>query len=385
MQYMIRRQIQELVRHRLVEYPAVALVGPRQCGKTTLAQSMKGRYFDLEQEPERLRLDLEWDGLERSDDLVILDEAQSWPVVFPRLRGAIDGDRHRTGRFMLLGSVSPSLMIQVSESLAGRLSLIELTPFLLTELKARSSLESLWLRGGFPEGGALDSERYPRWQKDYLALLTQRDLPTWGLPAKPQVTDRLLRMLAAVHGQSWNATQIGQSLGLSYHTVNSYLDYLVGAFLIRRLPPYRPNIRKRLVKSPKVYWRDSGLLHSQLNVPDASTLIAQPWVGASWEGFVIEQAIGVLNCVGHPFEVFYFRTSDQHEIDLVIETGGDLWALEVKLTATPGPEDMTRLDKAADMIGASRRYLVTKTKRTTGGANRASCNLGWLLKQLREQ
>jgi predicted AAA+ superfamily ATPase len=382
MQNMIHRKIQKLLQHRLAEYPAVALVGPRQCGKTTLAQALGGLYFDLEQMPERLRLDLEWEDLEKSDDLVILDEAQSWPEVFPRLRGAIDRDRKRTGRFLLLGSVSPSLMIRVSESLAGRLSLIELTPFLLSELKARSPRESLWLCGGYPDGGVLKRESYPRWQRDYLALLSQRDLPSWGLPARPEVTDRLLRMLTAVHGQTWNASQIGQSLGLSYHTVNSYLDYLVGAFMIRRLPPYRPNIRKRLVKSPKVYWRDTGLLHAQLNVADESSLLTQPWVGASWEGFVIEQAIGVLNCVGHPFEAFYFRTSDQHGIDLVLDLGGELWALEVKLTASPGPTDMDRLDKAADMIGASRRYLVSKTKRTTGGVERASCNLRWLLEHL---
>jgi predicted AAA+ superfamily ATPase len=380
---MIRRQIQLLVEHRLNQYPAVALVGPRQCGKTTLAQKLGGLYVDLEQEPERLRLDLDWDALEQSDDLVILDEAQTWPDLFPRLRGAIDRDRKRMGRFLLLGSVSPSLMTRVSESLAGRLSLVELTPFLQTELRNRSHRENLWLCGGFPDGGVLERERFPRWQRDYLALLTQRDLPSWGLPTRPQTTDRLLRMLTAVHGQTWNASQIGQSLGLSYHTVNSYVDYLAGAFLIRRLPPYRPNIRKRLIKSPKIYWRDTGLLHAQLNITDEHTLLAQPWVGASWEGFVIEQTIGMLSSVGRPFEAFFFRTSDQHELDLVLEMGDQLWALEVKLTASPGPHDMDRLDNTADMIGATRRFLVSKTKRTAGVADRASCNLSWLLDRLK--
>ena len=379
---MIRRQIQPLVQHRLDQYPAVAIVGPRQCGKTTLSQMLGGLYFDLEQEPERLRLDLEWDELEQSDDLVILDEAQSWPELFPRLRGAIDRNRKRMGRFLLLGSVSPSLMVRVSESLAGRLSLVELTPFLQSELRNRSRRADLWLCGGFPDGGVLQRERFPQWQKDYLALLTQRDLPSWGLPARPQTTDRLLRMLSAVHGQTWNASRIGQSLGLSYHTVNSYVDFLAGAFLIRRLPPYRPNIRKRLIKSPKIYWRDTGLLHAQLNVADERALLGQPWVGASWEGFVVEQTIGVLNSVGRPFEAFYFRTSDQHELDLVLELGNELWAIEVKLTASPGLGDMDRLDKAADLIGATRRFLVSKTTRTNGGAERASCNLQWLLERL---
>ncbi|MCW8985376.1 MAG: DUF4143 domain-containing protein [Thermoanaerobaculales bacterium] len=275
-------------------------------------------------------------------------------------------------------------MYQVSESLAGRLALVELTPFLQPELRKRSHRESLWTCGGFPDGGVLERECFPHWQRDYLSLLTQRDLPSWGLPARPQTTDRLLRMLTAVHGQAWNASQIGQSLSLSYHTVNSYVDYLEGAFLIRRLPPYRPNIRKRLIKSPKIYWRDTGLLHAQLNINDEEALLSQPWVGASWEGFVIEQIIGVLNSVGRPFEAFYFRTSDQHEIDLVLEMGNELWALEVKLTASPGRLDMDRLEKAADMIGASRRILVSQTGRTTGGADRVSCNLGWLLKRLKQ-
>ena len=229
-------------------YPAVALIGPRQSGKTTLAQELGGNYFDLEQEAERLRLDLEWESLVTGNKLVILDEAQSWPGIFARLRGAIDQDRKRMGRFLLLGSVSPTLMLQVSESLAGRLSLIELTPFLFTELTAGVSRKRHWLYGGYPDGGVLEARQYPQWQLDYLSLLSQRDLPLWGLPASPQVTGRLLRMLAASHGQVWNASQLGKSLGLSYHTVNSYLDYLVGGFLIRRLQPYQANIRKRLIK-----------------------------------------------------------------------------------------------------------------------------------------
>lgn len=179
----------------------------------------------------------------------------------------------------------------------------------------------------------MDAKAYPRWQSSYLTLLAQRDLPAWGLPAKPQVISRLLKMVAAVNGQAWNASQLGQSLGLDYKTVNSYLDYLTGTFLVRRLLPYQTNMRKRLVKTPKVYWRDSGLLHAMLNVVDSEHLLSQPWVGASWEGFVVEQTIGLLLATGRQFDAFYFRTSDRHEIDLVLDLGGKLWAVEIKLTS----------------------------------------------------
>ncbi len=377
--------IQPLIRDRLADYPAVALVGARQCGKTTLARAIGGRYFDLEQESDRLKLDLEWESLAGGNHLVILDEAHSWPQVFARLRGTIDRDRRRTGRFLVLGSVSPALMLQVSESLAGRLSLVELTPLLLSELKTTSSKRRRWLCGGYPDGGLLKVKQFPHWQLNYVSLLAQRDLPMWGLPAKPQTTERLLRMLAALHGQEWNASQVGSSLGLSYHTVNSYLDYLTGAFLIRKLPPYQANIRKRLVKRPKVYWRDSGILHALLNVSDEETLLCQPWVGASWEGYVIEQTVGVLSAKGSPFEAYYFRTSDGYEIDLVLDFGKELWAVEIKLTSQPGAADIAKLDKTADMIQAHRRFLISQTAETTGDGRRMSCSLGDFLNYLSEE
>lgn len=383
LQDMLERRARTQLLRRLATYPAVALVGPRQCGKTTLAQSLEGAYFDLEQEPERLRLDLEWDALVAGTNLLILDEAQAWPEIFPRLRGAIDRDRKRSGRFLLLGSVSPSLMVHVSESLAGRLSILELTPFLWTELKATAARERLWLYGGYPDGGILVPKRYPRWQLDYLALLSQRDLPSWGLAAKPQTTDRLLRMLAAVHGQTWNASQIGQSLGLSYKTVNSYLEFLIGAFLIRLLPPYAANIRKRLIRRPKIYWRDSGLLHALLHASEKRALLAQPWVGASWEGFVIEQILGELSAMGRNFDAYCFRTSDQYELDLVLDLGRELWAVEVKLSASPGPGDMARLERTAALLGANRCFLVSQTRRPTGNDTRVSCGLSGMIKRLR--
>lgn len=378
---MLRAGWRALVRNRLKASPAAALVGPRQAGKTTLSRSLGGRYFDLEHQPDRLQLDLEWDRLMAQSQLVILDEAQVWPDIFPRLRVAIDQQRRRTGRFLLLGSVSPALMTQVSESLAGRLALVELTPLSALELPA-ASLDRLWRLGGYPDGGVLRRSAYPRWQLDYLTLLAQRDLPAWGLAAKPQVTQRLFRMLAATHGQVWNASQIGQSLGLSYHTVNHYLEYLEGAFLIRRLQPYHANVGKRLVKSPKVLWRDSGLLHALLGVSAGQALTDRPWVGASWEGFVIEQLLAALAQRDRRVAPFFFRTSDQHEIDLVLEIDDQRVAIEVKLASAPGPDDMRRLNKVADFIHADRRVLVSQTRQILSAGGQVSCNLPWLVKHL---
>lgn len=381
---MIKRAIDAVIEKRLRHFPAVGLIGPRQCGKTTLARSRSRTYFDLEQEADRLRLDLQWEALLESLEPVILDEAQAWPTVFPRLRGAIDRDRSRKGRFLLLGSVSPALMYHVSESLAGRLTLVELSPFLLSELK-NADLDALWLRGGFPDGGILDTGQFPQWQKSYLDLLVQRDLPNWGLPAKPEVTHRLIRMLAAVHGQLWNASQIGQSLGLSHPTVNSYTDYFTGAFLLRRLMPYVGNLRKRLMKTPRLYWRDSGLLHALLRVTDTRDLLGKPWVGASWEGFVIEQVLGVLQQQDREVAPFFLRTSDQYEIDLLLDFGRRLWAVEIKLTADPSTADFQRLNKAADLVKADKRILISRTPRSFEEGAVMNCSLPWFIRRLQDE
>ena len=376
---MVPRKIATVLHRRLDSFPAVALVGPRQCGKTTLARSLGGRYFDLEQEPERLRLDLEWDRVVTSPELAVLDEAQAWPEIFTRLRGAIDDIRGRNGRFLLLGSVSPALMRQVSESLAGRLALVELTPLTLSELQVEEQRERRWLFGGYPDGGVLRGRDFPVWQLDYLELLAQRDLPNWGLPAPAQTTGRLLRMLATVHSQEWNASSVGKSLALSYHTVNGYLDYLEGAFLIRRLPAFHANIRKRLVKRPKALWRDSGLLHSLLNVGDRRALLNQAWVGASWEGFVIEQALAAFQHADRRGEAFHMRTADQRELDLVVEVDGERWAFEAKLTAAPGPSDLARLNANADLIGADRRFLVCQRRGLMEKDSQVVCDLEGLI------
>lgn len=378
---MIVRAATSLVRDRLREYPAVGLVGPRQSGKTTLARALGERYYDLEQPPERVRLDLEWESITAQRKLVVLDEAQAWPEVFPRLRGAIDADRKRTGRFLLLGSVSPALMREVADSLAGRLSLVELSPLLTVEL-SDTPLKRRWLCGGYPDGGTISSGRFPQWQLDYLTLLAQRDLPVWGLPAKPPVTERLLRMTAALHGQIWNASQVGQSLGLSYHTVNSYVDFLEGAYLLRKLPPWLPNLKKRLVRSPRLYWRDSGLLHALLGLRTEDELLHQPWVGASWEGFVVGQIVETLAAHGAPVVPHYFRTSDGYEVDLVFQLGRNLWAVEAKLTSSPAPQDFERFNAAADLIGADRRLMIAQVKEMVFNGRRGISPLADALQML---
>ncbi len=369
------------LRRALREYPAAALLGARQCGKTTLARTLGGHYFDLESEADRLRLNLEWDAAIAGRRLLVLDEAQAHPAIFPRLRTAIDEDRHRYGRFLLLGSIAPALMHEVSESLAGRIALLELTPFLIGELPPTAA-RRLWLTGGFPDGGVLRPSRFGRWQQDYLNLLAQRDLPGWGFPARPQTTLRLMRLLAAVHGDIWNASQIASTLGLSYHTINGYVDFLCGAFLLRMLPPFTSNARKRMVKRPKMFWRDSGLLHATLNVTNRDDLLAHPQAGASWEGHVIEQITASLTAAGKSFDTFFWRTSNGREIDLVLDFGSEIWAIEIKLSSTPDYHDMETLNSCADIIKAKRRFLVSQTKHIVQSSDAVSCNLPWLTNKI---
>ena len=359
---MIPRIYRRQLRDKLGKFPAVALIGPRQCGKTTLARQLAGVYFDMETAGSEARLDAEWDTLAGGSRLVIIDEAQHAPRVFSRLRGTIDADRRRNGRFLLLGSVSPALMENVSESLAGRLGLVRMTPFILPELKA-GKMDDLWLRGGYPDGGILAPSMFPEWQESYLELLATRDLPTWGLPAKPKQTLRLLAMLAAVHGQPLNASQLGGSMALTHKTILSHSDFLEGAFLVRRLQPYSTNIRKRLVKTPRVFWHDSGLLHALMGVSDLEQLYRQPWLGQSWEGFVIEQTLATLLAVDKRVQPYFLRTSDGYELDLVLDWATERWAVEIKLTSNPTSAMIDRLNQTADMIDATQRVLVCRVAR----------------------
>jgi uncharacterized protein len=345
----------------LQQFPAVCLVGSRQCGKTTLAQTLGSHYFDIEQPAERTRLDALWDDIMEGNEVAVFDEAQCWPELFARLRGAIDKRRGVKGRFVLLGSISPELMKQVGESLAGRMGLIELSPFFALEL-AEEQQEMLWRWGGYPDGGVLGTEAYPRWQNAFLKLMAKRDLPQWGLPARPEQTDRLFHLLAGMNGNPQNASDMGSALGVTHTTVQSYLDYMEGAFLIRRLPAYHAKIAKRLVRTPKIYWRDSGLLHALLGMTSKDDLFRMPWIGQSWEGWVIEQILAHRAAIGMETRPSYLRTSDGLECDLVLESSGKKELIEIKLTTSPATEDLTKLKKIQSLIGADRLVLLTRCK-----------------------
>ena len=357
---------------RLAQFPAVTVVGPRQCGKTTLARAVGRAYYNLEAPEDRARLDARWSEVMQVPGPVVFDEAQCWPELFSRLRGEIDGQRKKNGRFILLGSIAPSLMRGVGESLAGRMAVLELSPFLLGEA---GGVDALWRVGGFPDGGILAKADYPIWQESYLRAMAERDLPTWGLPAKPVMTQRLFRMIAGEHGSILNYSKLGQSLGISSHTVEAYLDHLEGAFLIRRLPPFHANLRKRLVKAPRLYWRDSGVLHALHRCPPGDDLFGQSWVGASWEGFVIEQILGKLTASGTSFDAYFFRSHDGYEADLVLETSAQREVIEIKLTSGPTQEDTARLSKVGALIKATRHTLICRVRESTLTGSHRIANL----------
>lgn len=266
----------------------------------------------------------------------------------------------------------------MGESLAGRMAYVPLTPLLLQEAGVRH-VDRLWRCGGFPDGGILRKGAFPQWHENYLAAMAQRDLPTWGLPSRPAMTERLFRMLAAEQGAIVNWSKLGQSLGLSYHTVKSYVEHLEGAYLVRILPPFERNLRKRLVKAPRLYWRDSGLLHALLRLRPDDDLWSQAWVGPSWEGFVMEQILNARAARGESMNAFYFRTHDGLECDLVLESGRELELIEIKLTTAPAPEDFARLAKVVDLLKASRQVLLTRTGKSQASGTRWSVDLATYL------
>jgi len=339
---MIDRTIAETLRQRLRFYPGVVLLGARQVGKTTLARSIAAEHgnaivLDLERPSDRAQLAEPGIFFPRvRDRLVVLDEVQNMPGIFASLRPEIDAAR-RPGRFLLLGSASGKLMRQSSESLAGRVGYLELAPILASEVDSTlETLQRLWLRGGFPLSyTAADDALSYVWREDFIATFLQRDLAQLGVGAAAGMLHRFWRMLAHRHGQVFNASQIGNSLGgLAHTTVARYLDVLVETMMVRRLEPYFVNLGKRLIKSPKVYLRDSGLLHALLNIRSVSDLQGHPIAGASWEGLVVEQ---ISAAAGSGAAVSYYRTAAGAELDVVVELGKRRIGFEIKFSSTPKP------------------------------------------------
>ena len=348
---MIPRNAQVRLKALAGQFPAVLLLGARQCGKTTLARHfVEARYFDLEK-PSDLQVfsgDIEY-ALRRLDGPLILDEAQTLPALFPVLRSLIDESRRAHGRFFLLGSVSPELGRNISESLAGRVGILELTPFLFCEIAGRRGvrLDTLWQRGGYPDAFlARGSEAWQAWHENYLRTFIERDIARHRLTLSSVEIRRLMTMLAHSHGGLLNASSLGRSLGYSYHTVQNALDLLEGYFLLRRLPPYHANLGRRLVKAPKVYLRDSGLLHYLLGIGTDEQLITSPARGNSFEGFMVEQ-IASLERLHHPASTFYFfRTHAGAEVDLIVDRGQSRVGFEFKSAASTEPRDWTHLQTA---------------------------------------
>jgi len=340
---MIARRIRQAVEHALALQPAVALLGPRQVGKTTLARQIAdGRpsiYLDLESPTDRAKLQDAGAFLRaNAERLVVLDEIHRAPGLFLELRGVIDDYRRqgmRAGKFLILGSASLELLRQSGETLAGRIAFIEMGPFDAVEVGAdRRDLDRLWIRGGFPESflGPSDAASLA-WRADLIRTYLEREVALFGPRIPSETLRRLWTMLAHNQGALLNASQISGSLSVSAQTVTRYIDLLCDLLLVRRLTPVHPNVGKRLVKSPKVYVRDSGLLHGLLGIGDYNALAGHPIRGASWEGFVVENLIAVLE--GHTIPGFY-RTAAGAEIDLVLERPSrGLVAIEIKSGAAP--------------------------------------------------
>jgi predicted AAA+ superfamily ATPase len=359
---MLPRRISPHLNRLLGHSPAVVLLGPRQVGKTTLALEISATrpsvYLDLEDEDERVKLSnpaLYFADHER--DLVILDEVHRVPELFQRLRGIIDRGRRQgkeNGRFLLLGSAAMDLLRQSGESLAGRISYLELGPFDALEV-APSATETLWVRGGFPlsflaEDDAVSME----WRRNFIRTYLERDVPQFGSRIAAETLRRFWTMLAHNQAQILNAANLARGLGVDGKTVAGYLDLLVDLLLVRRLPAWHHNAGKRLVKSPKVYVRDSGIAHALLGIRDKEALLGHPVVGQTWESFVTESLIAV---APDGTEAHFYRTSTGTEVDLVLTLpGGKLWAIEIKRSSAPKVE--RGFHSACADLEPNRRFVV---------------------------
>jgi uncharacterized protein len=342
--HMIKRRLESYIIEALERTPSVALLGPRQVGKTTIAlnisETTPSVYLDLENRRDLQKVqDIEAFHVENSDKLIVLDEVQRLPEIFAPLRGIIDQERrkgNRTGQFLFLGSASIDLLQQSSESLAGRIAYMELHPIDATEYADNSldKLNSLWIRGGFPESLLSASDQNSLdWRHDFIRTYLERDIPQLGPRIPAETLERFWTMLAHNQGSVLNASHLARNLDVSSTTIGRYLDLMTDLLLVRRLKPWTTNVGKRLVKSPKIYVRDSGITHALLNIPDYNSLLGHPVVGGSWEGFVIENIMSVAPSRVQPY---YYGTPGGAEIDLVLEfPGGAKWAIEIKRSSAP--------------------------------------------------
>jgi len=333
----------------------VAVIGPRQCGKTTLARELvdvdSANYFDLEDPLSLVRLEEPMTALRPLEDLVVIDEVQRRPDLFPVLRVLADR-RPLPAKFLILGSAAPELLRQSSESLAGRIEFLSMGGFDLEEV-GEPSLSRHWLRGGFPESFLAENESDSFiWRRNFITTLLERDLPQWGISIPALTLFRFWSMLAHYHGQIWNAAEFARSLELSQPTIRRYLDILSGAFMVRQLPAWHANLNKRQVKSPKVYLRDSGLLHQLLGIRSEKDLLMSPKCGASWEGYVIEEVLRSVD----PDEAYFWATHGGAEMDLVLRKDGRLLGVECK--RVDGPRMTLSMQTALDDLELERIAVV---------------------------
>ena len=362
---MVRRAYGPTLAGLLRRWPAVSILGPRQCGKTTFIRQTlpTWTYLDLERPSDAAPLLADPEArLQQLGDRVIFDEAQRVPELFAVLRGAIDRRRAGRGRFVLLGSASPTLVHGVSESLAGRTAFLDLPPLRWDEVRAgrpRARLPDLWLRGGFPEAFlARGDQARHEWLDAYTRSFIERDLPALGIDVSPARMRQLWTMVAHTNGGLWNASHIAAALGVTYHTVNRYVDILEHTFLVRKLPPYYVNIGKRLVKSPKIYFRDPGLLHFFLGVDSDRTLSVHPGRGLSWEGFVIDQVLSACQRLRPGSQAFFWRTARGQEVDLLLDLGNRMVPFEIKLRSTPTSDDAATVRSCIKDLGLARGYVL---------------------------
>ena len=314
--------------------PVTALLGPRQVGKTTLArmyaENKQATFFDLEYYPDRQRLQNPEYALGSLDGLVVIDEIQTMPDLFNLLRVLVDRPQSST-QFLILGSASPHVVRDVSETLAGRVEFVDLAGLNLSEIDQKDHAH-LWVRGGFPRSILAESDADSFvWREGFVRTFLERDIPQLGIRIPAVTMRRFWTMLANYNGQIWNASTLARSMGLSHNTIRDYLDILTGTFMVRQLPPWFVNIKKRQVKSSKVYLRDSGILHHLLSIRDIDTLLGHPIIGASWEGFVLEQVYNLLR----PGEVYYWATYYGAELDLLFFRGGRAYGIEIKFSSAP--------------------------------------------------